>query len=447
MTDAGTREHPLESIDLRPIKPFDVSLRLPGSKSLTNRALLLAALADGTSHLSGVLFSDDTRRMIEALEALGFQVHADAQAARVQVAGHGGRIPAEQAELYLGNAGTAMRSLTAACCLGDGVYRLDGIPRMRQRPIGELVDPLRELGATVVYEGEMGYPPMTVHAKGLAGGELGMKPTLSSQFISALLMAGAGMKRGLVIRFDGPITSRPYVEMTVAMMRQFGAVVATDGDWRQVAVKPGQYQAIDLAVEPDASNASYFLAAAAVVGESRCRVEGLGTQSIQGDIGFAKVLEQMGAVVQVQREAITVASPPAGRRLRGVEVDLNRMPDMAQTLAAVALFAEGPTTIRNVGNLRVKETDRMAALQNELTKLGALVLIHGDDMTVQPPADGKIRPASIATYDDHRMAMSFAVIGLAAKGICIEDPACVNKTFPGFFEYLKKLQPGGETSA
>lgn len=441
MADVGPPAESVDSVHVRPIEPFEATLRLPGSKSLTNRALLLAALASGTSHLSGVLFSDDTRRMIEALKALGFQLHPDRQAQQVKVTGKGGMIPAKQAALDLGNAGTAMRSLTAACCLGHGTYRLDGIARMRQRPIGELVEPLRELGATVVYEGNVGYPPLTVFGKGLKGGQVRMKPTLSSQFVSALLMAGPGMSDGLRIGFDGPITSRPYVEMTVAMMRQFGATVVADERWQQVAVKAGGYESHDWSIEPDASNASYFLTAAAVIPGSRCKVDGLGSQSIQGDVGFARVLKQMGAQVKVEAEAITVASPVGGKRLRGVDVDLNRMPDMAQTLAAAAVFADGPTTIRNVGNLRVKETDRMAAMQAELTKIGASVLIHGDDMVIQPPQDGKIRSASIATYDDHRMAMSFTVIGLAAEGIHIEEAGCVNKTFPGFFDYVKQLQP------
>lgn len=441
------------SLTPEPLEPFDVTLRPPGSKSLTNRALLLAALAKGTSKLTGVLFADDTRRMLEALETLGFELNIDESARAVTIKGRNGSIPTDAAELHLGNAGTATRFLTAALCLGLGEYTLDGIERMRQRPIGELVDPLIDIGADIEYLGEAGYPPLKIIAEppGPQGGHLELTPTLSSQFISALLMIGPYLQRGLEIEFDGPVTSLPYVKMTLNLMKQFGAEFEADTGYRAVHVPPGNFRGYDYPVEPDASNASYFLAAAAVVPGSRCTVEGLGSRSLQGDAEFCDVLGRMGCGVDQKLDATTITSPPGGK-LRGIDVDLNDMPDMAQTLAVVALFANGPTTIRNVGNLRVKETDRIAALENELAKLGATVNTIEDDITITPPPGGVEAIATAAadsggasdtgidTYDDHRMAMAFAVAGLRVPGVKINDPACVNKTFPDYFEYLDRLR-------
>jgi 3-phosphoshikimate 1-carboxyvinyltransferase len=432
-----------DSITIKPAQAFQAALTPPGSKSLTNRALLLAALAEGESTIRRPLLADDTRAMLDALPALGFAVHRHDE--HVTIRGGGGAIPAREATLNLGNAGTAMRPLTAACCLGQGSYLLDGVARMRQRPIGELVSPLRRLGATIDCTMAEGFPPLRITAHGLAGGEIDMAPTLSSQFITALLMVGPCMTDGLTIRFQGPITSRPYVEMTLALMARFGVDATVDPMFSQISVAPGRYRAIDYLVEPDASNASYFLAAAAVIPGSRITVEGLGFRSVQGDAWFAeRVLQPMGAAVIYEPDAITVIAPPSGQRLKGIDIDLNAMPDMAQTLAVLALFADGLTTIRNVGNLRVKETDRMAALQTELHKLGATVTIDGDDLTIQPPHALPPEGATIDTYDDHRMAMSFAVAGLhpASHGrITLRDPDCVNKTFPDFFEYLDRLRP------
>ncbi|MFA9476770.1 3-phosphoshikimate 1-carboxyvinyltransferase [Phycisphaerales bacterium AB-hyl4] len=428
---------------------FDLTIDdLPGSKSLTNRALLLAALATGQSTLTGVLFSDDTRHMLDALGRLGFALTIDEGSRAVTVTGQGGAMPRPQAELHLGNSGTCVRSLTAACALGEGPYRIDGIARMRERPIGELVEPLRQIGADVQYLDNAGYPPLTVGSRGgLAGGELIMRPTLSSQFITALLMVGPCCRAGLTLRFEGAVTSRPYVEMTLSVMEAFGARASVDEAFTRVRVEAGTYAGRAYAIEPDASNASYFLAAAAVMPGSRCTITNLGKASLQGDVGFAEVLGQMGAQVTMSDDAITVASPATGQPLRGVDVDLNRMPDTAQTLGPVALFADGPTTIRNVGNLRVKETDRMAALQNELTKLGATVDVVGDDLRITPPGDGKLRPTAIDTYDDHRMAMGFAVAGLRSPGVVINDPACVNKTFPDYFDYLDRLRGASASPA
>lgn len=436
-----------EQIEVRPVEPFDVRLRVPGSKSLTNRALLLAALAEGESTLVRPLVAEDTRRMMGALDALGFELTHDEVAERVTVRGQGGRMPRGDSQLELHNAGTAMRFLTAACCLpalhepdpeSPGGHTLDGNPRMRQRPIGELVDALRHLGARIEYVGQRQYPPLRVHSQSLAGGELRLGPMLSSQYISALLQVGPYCDGGLTLGFDGPVVSQPYVAMTVGLMRRFGAEVEVDEAFTRLRVAPGGYRGLDYEVEPDASSASYFLAAAAVVPGSRCVIEGLGDASLQGDVGFAQVLGQMGASVEVAADRISVAAPRD--RLRGIDVSLNHMPDMAQTLAVAALFAEGATTIRDVGNLRVKETDRIAALQCELTKLGATVLVHGDDLRIEPPSGGEPRPATIDTYDDHRMAMSFAVAGLRSPGVVINDPGCVGKTYPGFFDDLQRLE-------
>ena len=428
-----------DSLTIQPVGAFDVTIAdLPGSKSLTNRVLLLAALAEGESTLTNVLFSDDSRAMLDALGRLGFELRINEPTRTVTVVGCGGAIPNKTAELMLGNAGTAMRFLTAACALGpDGcAYTLDGIPRMRERPIGQLVEPLRVLGANIEYLGNDGYPPMRI-GTGFEGGSVQMPPTLSSQYISALLQAGAVAPRGVVLHFEGPIISRPYVEMTARLMEKFGVEVARPSEEELMGVEAGsRYVAADYAIEPDASNASYFLAAAAVVPGARCTVQGLGSDSLQGDIHFANLLGQMGADVEFYRDSITVVGSDS---LDGIDVYLNDMPDMAQTLAVVALFARGGTVMRDIGNLRVKETDRLAALDTELTKLGAAVKIDGDDLYVDIETPGRLRPAAIDTYDDHRMAMAFAVAGLRCEGVTINDPACVNKTFPEYFEYLARL--------
>lgn len=422
-------------------KPFRASIRPPGSKSLTNRALLLAALADGESVLRRPLLADDSRQMLGALKALGFAVELSESADLVRVTGLAGRFPMnhDETKLHLGNAGTAYRFLTAACCLGSGSYILDGIPRMHERPIGQLVDALTKLGAKIDYQNKPGFPPLRVHGGSIRGGELVMPPTLSSQYISALLQVGSYFEGGLTLRFDGPVTSRPYVEMTLQLMATFGVESRPDEAFTCVRVDPGRYKGTDYTIEPDASNASYFLAAAAVVPGSKCTIEGLGFKSLQGDVWFGEVLRRMGADLIMERDAVTVMAPPRNERLRGIDIDLNAMPDMAQTLAVVALFALGPTVIRNVGNLRVKETDRLAALATELTKLGAQVEVEGDDLFIEPPKGNKLTPAAIDTYNDHRMAMSFAVAGLRSPGVVINDPSCVDKTFPDYFDYLGRL--------
>jgi len=427
-----------DSLTITPVDHFDVTIDdLPGSKSLTNRALLLAALAGGASTLTNVLFADDTRVMMAALGKLGFKLEVDEPSRTVKVHGRGGKIPADDAELILGNAGTAMRFLTAVCCLGQGKYQLDGIARMRQRPIAQLVDPLRTLGAKIEYLGEEGFPPLEIDACGLAGGPVGVCPTISSQYVSALMQVGPYCKNDLMLCFDAQPVSIPYIHMTARLMERFSGKLQITDDCMCITVeKSSGYHPLDHAVEPDASNASYFLAAAAITPMSTMTVTKLGRESVQGDAAFAHVLGKMGATVQQDAQQTWIKGP---HRLAGVDVDLNAMPDMAQTLAVVALFAEGPTVIRNVGNLRVKETDRLTALQVELTKLGARVSVEGDDLHIEPPAGNVLSPAAIDTYDDHRMAMAFAVAGMRSEGVTINDPACVNKTFPDYFDYLKRL--------
>jgi len=433
-----------DSRTIHPIGPFDAALRPPGSKSLTNRALLLAALAEGESELTGVLFSDDTRVMLGALEALGFSVAVDEPHRRVTITGGGGSIPADDASIFVGNSGTSTRMLAAACCLGGrgAAYTLDGAPRMRERPIGELVDPLRKLGGTIDYLGEAGYPPIRVHGGGLRGAPIDMPPTQSSQYITALLQVGPCCADGLCLRFDGPITSRPYVEMTVGLMERFGAHASIGPGYRRVSVSPGRYDAAAYDIEPDASSATYFLAAAAATAGSRCMIEGLGTGSLQGDTAFVDVLAAMGADIRTDADTVTAVGTGG---LRGVDVDMNGMPDAAMTVATLAALAEGETVIRNIGNWRVKETDRMAAMVTELRKLGVDAEAAGDDLHVRPPGRDALTPAAIDTYDDHRIAMAFSVIGLCGGGpgdppvVTINEPGCVAKTFPDFFEYLDRL--------
>jgi len=427
-----------ERLTLQPVAPFEATIRPPGSKSLTNRALLLAALAEGRSTLHEPLRAEDTRYMLEALARLGVPIEDDPEANRLTIEGGAGRLPADRAELFLGNAGTATRFLTAACALGPGPCRIDGIERMRQRPIGELVEPLRRLGAQVRYLGRDGFPPLEVRGP-LSGGRLTMKPTLSSQFVSALAQVGPALDGGLEIAFDGPLTSAPYVHMTLGLLERFGARIEADPHLAGLRIAPGPLSGIELAIEPDASNASYFLAAAAVVPGSRCTLEGLGRRSVQGDVGVADLLARMGAGLVFGDDFLTVIGPPPGERLQALDADLGPMPDMAQTLAVVALFAEGTTTLRNIGNLRVKETDRLAALERELGKLGARARAEGDALTITPPPGHRLQPAEITTYDDHRMAMAFAVAGLAAGGVTLLDPGCVAKTYPGFFEDLARV--------
>ena len=423
MSATALEIHPLE-------RPPDTTITVPGSKSITNRAVLLAALAEGRSELSGALFSDDTRYMVDALRALGVTVEADAARAHLGVAGCGGRWPVEQADLVVGNAGTAMRFLVAALCLGRGRYRIDGSPRMRERPIQELVDALQQLGAQVTCLA--GVPPVRVSG-GLAGGRAELHAGRSSQFLSALLHVASYARRDVCIALAGEVIAHPYVDMTVAMMAEWGVQVERDG-YREFRVRAGQrYRARSYAVEPDASSAHYFLAAAALTG-GRVRVPGLGRGSLQGDVRFADLLAEMGATVRWEAGAIEVEGPA---RLAGIDADLNAISDTAPTLAALAPFAGAPVHIRNVAHLRWQESDRLRAVAAELTRLGVRVDEHADGLTVWP---SPIAPALVQTYDDHRLAMAFALIGLRVPGIRIENPACVAKTFPDYFERLDGLR-------
>jgi 3-phosphoshikimate 1-carboxyvinyltransferase len=411
---------------------------VPGSKSITNRALLVAALAAGASELRGALHSDDTRYMAAALNRLGVPVVTDEPGARFLVQGGGGTFSAPEAELFVGNAGTAMRFLTAALPLGHGHYRIDGVPRMRQRPIAPLLAALTALGADARSELDTGCPPVVVQAGGLRGGRARMAGDLSSQYFSALLLAAPYAREGIEVEVVGDLVSKPYLPMTAAVMAAFGVTADIDDvSWRRLGVRAGQrYTGRVYQIEPDASNASYFFAAAAVTG-GRVRVNGLGRDSTQGDLGFVEVLGAMGADVEMGDDYTEVRGPADGA-LRGVDLDLGPISDTAQTLAAIAPFAAGPTTIRGIAHARLKETDRVAALASELRRLGQEVAEFPDGLHITPRP---IQPADVETYEDHRMAMSFAVTALRAPGVRLRDPGCVAKTFPAFFATLDAVTP------
>jgi 3-phosphoshikimate 1-carboxyvinyltransferase len=431
----------MADIYVEPItRPFSLTLAPPGSKSLTNRALVLAALADGISELSNVLFADDTLVMLDCLGRLGFAVKIDRAAYAVQITGRGGQIPVESADLFCGNSGTTIRFLTALCSLGRGNFNLDGIPRMRQRPMGQLVDLLKNLGVRIGYVLNPGFPPVNISADGLAGGMIRFGSAQSSQYLSAVLQVAPYARHEVRVDLDSPQTSWPYVAMTMRLMDEFGVTPELirdplTGDPKQIIIPQEKYRASHYAIEPDASNAAYFLAAAAIHPQSSITIERLGKHSLQGDVGFADVLRRMGADVKIANDSITVTGTDI---LEGIEIDLSAMPDQAQTLGVVALFAQGETIIRGLHTLRVKETDRIAALAAELSKLGAEVEVQGDDLIIRPP--DRIKAAAIDTYDDHRMAMSFAVAGTRSAGVTIKEAGCVNKTYPNYFEDLQKLR-------
>jgi len=424
-------------LELAPItRPVVGTAQVPGSKSITNRALLIAALADGPSTLTGALFSDDTRYMAAALNQLGVRVTGDERAASFAVEGGGGTFPAGSADLFLGNSGTSVRFLAAAITLGHGTYRLDGVPRMRQRPIAPLLDALNQLGSDATSEEGTGCPPVRVVADGLPGGTARMAGDLSSQYLTGVLMAAPYARDGVTVEITGELVSKPYIEITVDVMEAFGVEAEIDTDtWRTFRVDPGQrYTGRVYHVEPDASNASYFFAAAAISG-GEVRVEGLGTHSLQGDLDFVDVLERMGATVEMDERETIVRGPEDGV-LRGGDFDLNSISDTSQTLAAIAPFAGGPVTIRGVAHNRIKETDRVSAVATELRKLGQEVEEFEDGMTIHPRP---VTPADIETYHDHRMAMSFGITALRAPGVRILDPECVGKTFPDYFDRLIEL--------
>jgi 3-phosphoshikimate 1-carboxyvinyltransferase len=424
----------MNQLTLQPIQKVEGEVNLPGSKSLSNRALLLASLAKGTTKITNLLESDDTRHMLGALKQLGIVYELSDNKTECTIVGHGGALSCDAPqELFLGNAGTAMRPLCAALCLGKGSYVLTGEPRMKERPIGHLVDALRQAGATITYLENDGYPPLTIEANGLKGGEVEIDGAISSQFLTALLMAAPLAKEDMTITILGELVSKPYIDITLDMMKTFGVEVIND-DYKQFYIHGGQhYRAVDtFMVEGDASSASYFLAAAAIKGGT-VKVTGIGKKSIQGDVAFAKVLEKMGAKVVWGDDFVAVTRG----ELHAVDMDFNHIPDAAMTIATTALFAEGTTTLRNIYNWRVKETDRLYAMATELRKVGAEVEEGEDYLTITPPE--KLKHAAIDTYDDHRMAMCFSLLALDPVSVTINEPECTAKTFPTYFEALKKI--------
>lgn len=422
----------MEFLDLPASSAARGTVRLPGSKSISNRVLLLAALAKGTTIVRALLDSDDTRVMLDALRALGVGVARVSDSDDYEIAGVGGAFPVKQADLFLGNAGTAFRSLTAACALSGGEYVLKGVARMHERPIGDLVDALRRLGARIDYLGQEGFPPLHIHPADLAGDATEVRGNVSSQFLTGLLMALPLRQRNTTIEVAGELISKPYIGITLAMLRRFGVEIARDG-WQRFGVPAAaRYQSPgEIWVEGDASSASYFLAAGAI-GGGPVRVQGVGRDSVQGDVRFADALAQMGAQIDMGPNWIEAHAPIIGR-LKAIDLDCNPIPDAAMTLAVAALFADGTTTLRNIASWRVKETDRIAAMATELRKVGATVEEGADFIRITPPA--KLIPnAVIDTYDDHRMAMCLSLVTLGGVPVRINDPGCVAKTFPEYFK-------------
>ena len=423
-------------LDLPAVTSVSGVVRLPGSKSISNRILLLAALSEGDTEVHDLLASDDTARMLDALGALGVRIIQTGER-DYRVHGIGGsepvRFAVNQADLFLGNAGTAFRPLTAVLALMQGYYRLSGVPRMHERPIGDLVEALRQLGADIVYLGQEGYPPLEIRPAPVCAGEVTVKGNVSSQFLTGLLIALPLTGRQIGVTVEGELISRPYVDLTISLMARFGVHVAREG-WQRFTVDSGQtYRSPGkVFVEGDASSASYFLAAGAI-GGGPVRVEGIGKGSLQGDVHFAGALAQMGAHIDSGDNWIEASAPLAGG-LRAIDLDCNHIPDAAMTLAVVALFAEGVTTLRNIASWRVKETDRLAAVATELRKLGVTVEEGADFLRITPLPVSQLKPdKAIDTYDDHRMAMCFSLVSLAVS-VRINDPGCVAKTFPDYFE-------------
>ena len=444
------------------------TVKLPGSKSISNRILLLSALAAGTTRITGLLDSDDTRVMLDALHRLGVTCTQDGD--DWQVEGAGGPFPVKYASLFLGNAGTAFRSLTAACAFAGGDYTLSGVPRMHERPIGDLVDALRQAGAQIDYTENDGFPPLHILPPSLLGGGDGgegtapdqadlpestavplpspppegegavrVKGNVSSQYLTGLLLAAPLLGREVVVAVDGELISKPYVEITLNLMKRYGIEVKREG-WQRFTVPAATYTSPGrIEVEGDASSASYFLAAGAI-GHGQTRVEGVGRNSIQGDVAFAAALARMGAEIDFGTNWIQSRLGCADK-LHGIELDCNHIPDAAMTLAILALFATGSTTLKNIASWRVKETDRISAMATELRKLGAEVEEGADFIRITPPA--KLTPnAEIDTYDDHRMAMCFSLVAIGGVPVRINDPKCVNKTFPAYFEKFGGIAQG-----
>jgi len=441
--------HATTSLLLPPVSHARGSVRLPGSKSISNRCLLLAALARGTTTLRGVLDADDTQVMRDALVALGVRLTHLGPAGGGSddwlvegVGGAGGAFPVKQADLFLGNAGTAIRPLTAALALSGGEYTVRGVPRMHERPIGDLVDALREAGAAIDCTHNEGYPPLAIHPATLRDTPIRVRGDVSSQFLTALLMALPLTGRPSSIEVVGELISKPYIEMTLRLMQRFGLAVQRDG-WSRFAVPPGPYTAPgELHVEGDASGASYFLAAG-LLGGGPVRVEGVDTESIQGDIAFADALRTLGATITSGPGWLEAsADANAGGTVRAFDADFNHIPDAAMTLAVCALRADGPCRLRNIGSWRVKETDRIHAMATELRKVGATVEVGDDWLRITPPVNMEF--AAIDTYDDHRMAMCFSLVALMGSPVRINDPGCTAKTYPGYWDDLSTLLPADE---
>ncbi|EBV6236636.1 3-phosphoshikimate 1-carboxyvinyltransferase [Salmonella enterica subsp. enterica serovar Saintpaul] len=423
----------MESLTLQPIARVDGAINLPGSKSVSNRALLLAALACGKTVLTNLLDSDDVRHMLNALSALGINYTLSADRTRCDITGNGGalRVPGAL-ELFLGNAGTAMRPLAAALCLGQNEIVLTGEPRMKERPIGHLVDSLRQGGANIDYLEQENYPPLRLRG-GFIGGDIEVDGSVSSQFLTALLMTAPMAPEDTIIRVKGELVSKPYIDITLNLMKTFGVEIANH-HYQQFVVKGGQqyHSPGRYLVEGDASSASYFLAAGAIKGGT-VKVTGIGRKSMQGDIRFADVLEKMGATITWGDDFIACTRG----ELHAIDMDMNHIPDAAMTIATTALFAKGTTTLRNIYNWRVKETDRLFAMATELRKVGAEVEEGHDYIRITPPA--KLQHADIGTYNDHRMAMCFSLVALSDTPVTILDPKCTAKTFPDYFEQLARM--------
>ncbi|MFL9901646.1 3-phosphoshikimate 1-carboxyvinyltransferase [Paraburkholderia fungorum] len=431
----------MEFLDLGPFSRASGTVRLPGSKSISNRVLLLAALAEGETTITNLLDSDDTRVMLDALEKLGVRLTREGDTC--VVTGTRGAFTARTADLFLGNAGTAVRPLTAALAVNGGDYRIHGVPRMHERPIGDLVDGLRQIGAKIDYEENEGYPPLRIRpAQIKADAPIRVRGDVSSQFLTSLLMTLPLLRTEsgvTTVQVDGELISKPYIEITIKLMERFGIKVERH-EWHRFIVPAGQrYRSPGtIMVEGDASSASYFLAAGAL-GGGPLKVEGVGRSSIQGDVGFADALIKMGANLQMGDDWIEVRGVGNDHgKLDPIDMDFNLIPDAAMTIAVAALFADGTTTLRNIASWRVKETDRIAAMATELRKVGARVEEGADYLVVTPP-EKLIPNAAIDTYDDHRMAMCFSLVSLGGVPIRINDPKCVGKTFPDYFERFTAL--------
>ncbi|MGA7180570.1 MAG: 3-phosphoshikimate 1-carboxyvinyltransferase [Thiobacillaceae bacterium] len=427
----------MDYLNLPPAKGARGTVKLPGSKSISNRVLLLSALASGSTEVKDLLASDDTKVMQDALGKLGVRVDRHGETDDYTITGVGGTFPVKRAELFLGNAGTAFRSLTAACALSGGDYRLSGIPRMQERPVGDLVDALRQLGAQINYLGKEGFSPLAIQPGSAARvAEVSVRGNVSSQFLTGLLLSAPLSGRDVVIKVEGELISKPYIGITLGLMERYGVKVHRE-DWERFVVPAGVYKSPGtIHVEGDASSASYFLAAGAI-GHGPVRVEGVGRSSLQGDVQFAAALARMGAEISFGANWIECRLGCADK-LHALDLDCNHIPDAAMTLAVLALFADGTTTLTNIGSWRVKETDRIAAMATELRKVGATVEEGADFIRVTSPSS--LTPnAVIDTYDDHRMAMCFSLLALGGVPVRINDPACVNKTFPNYFQAFSSI--------